>query len=130
MSNPVALVTGAARDIGRSIAEFGIQGDGPHRAARQLLLRQPPVIDWHVPGAPLHTGGSTAEAAKGLVLRLDHSVLAIQGPPGSGKTYTGARMILKLVAAGKKVGVTANSHKVIGKLRAHAELMNAMPVLA
>ena len=32
------------------------------------------------------------------------STLAIQGPPGSGKTYTGARMILALVAAGKRVG--------------------------
>ncbi len=42
--------------------------------------------------------------------------LAIQGPPGSGKTFTGARMILELVAAGKRVGITAKSHKVIGNL--------------
>ena len=40
-------------------------------------------------------------------------MLSIQGPPGSGKTYTAARMIVRLVAAGKRVGVTANSHKVI-----------------
>jgi uncharacterized protein len=44
---------------------------------------------------------------------LDGTTLAIQGPPGSGKTYTGARMILELVGAGKKVGITSNSHKVI-----------------
>ena len=38
------------------------------------------------------------------------------GPPGFGKTYTGARMIVDLVAEGKRVGVVANSHKVIGKV--------------
>jgi uncharacterized protein len=51
-----------------------------------------------------------------LVGHLDRSYLAIQGPPGSGKTYAGARMILALVQAGKKVGVTAVSHKVIVNL--------------
>ncbi len=43
-------------------------------------------------------------------------MLPVQGPPGSGKTYTGARMILALLQAGKKVGVTATSHKVITNL--------------
>ena len=45
-------------------------------------------------------------------------MLPVQGPPGSGKTYTGARMILDLLAGGKRVGVTANSHKVISNLLA------------
>lgn len=47
---------------------------------------------------------------------LDATVLAIQGPPGSGKTYCGAEMICALVKAGNKVGVTATSHKVIRNL--------------
>lgn len=47
---------------------------------------------------------------------LDHAILAIQGPPGSGKTFTGARMIVELVRHGLRVGVTANSHAVIDKL--------------
>jgi hypothetical protein len=42
--------------------------------------------------------------------------LPIQGPPGAGKTYTGARMICDLVRLGKKVGITATSHKVIRNL--------------
>ena len=42
--------------------------------------------------------------------------MPIQGPPGSGKTYTGARMITEMVNAGLRVGVTANSHKVIRNL--------------
>jgi len=40
-------------------------------------------------------------------------VFPIQGPPGAGKTYTGARMICALVSQGRTVGVTAISHKVI-----------------
>jgi uncharacterized protein len=48
-----------------------------------------------------------------LAPSLQAGVLPIQGPPGSGKTYTAARMICELVRAGKKVGITANSHKVI-----------------
>ena len=43
---------------------------------------------------PLVAPGETdLEAARRLALALDHTTLAIQGPPGSGKTYSGARMI-------------------------------------
>ena len=38
------------------------------------------------------------------MLELDQTTLPIQGPPGSGKTYTGARMILTLLAEGRRVG--------------------------
>jgi Ni2+-binding GTPase involved in maturation of urease and hydrogenase len=47
---------------------------------------------------------------------LDTSAVPIQGPPGAGKTFTGARMICELVRNGKKVGITAVSHEVIRKL--------------
>lgn len=47
-----------------------------------------------------------------IVNELDETVLAIQGPPGAGKTYTGARMICEAVRRGLRVGVTAVSHKV------------------
>jgi uncharacterized protein len=56
------------------------------------------------------------EAAVRLAQELDHGVLPIQGPPGTGKTFTGARMIVALAKAGKRVGVTAVSHKVIRNL--------------
>lgn len=104
-------------DIGRWVAEHRIDGDGPYRAARDLLMRQPPRIMGHSLGAPLHIPPeATKDAALRHAVGLDDTTLAIQGPPGSGKTWCGARMILALVAAGRKVGVTANSHKVIGKL--------------
>ncbi len=53
------------------------------------------------------------EAAIELALDLDNSILPIQGPPGAGKTYIGSRMIAALARSGKRVGVTAVSHKVI-----------------
>lgn len=40
-------------------------------------------------------------------------MLAIQGPPGTGKTHTAAEMIVALVRAGKRVGVTGMSHAVV-----------------
>jgi predicted RecB family nuclease len=103
----------ALRRLGEWVAEHGIDAPGPWRAGRDLLLRRPPRVG-QLTGAPLRAAGETElDAARRLVLALDHSTLAIQGPPGSGKTYTGARMILRLLAAGKTVGISATSHKVI-----------------
>jgi uncharacterized protein len=50
------------------------------------------------------------------VTDLHETVLAVQGPPGSGKTYTGGTMICDLILERKKVGVVATSHKVIQNL--------------
>jgi len=47
---------------------------------------------------------------------MDETYLFIQGPPGTGKTYTASHLILGLMKAKKKVGVSANSHKVIHNL--------------
>jgi len=100
--------------IGEWVVDHGIDGEGSYRVARDLLRRLPPRAG-QISSQPLQVAGeSTLEAAIRAVMALDESTLAIQGPPGSGKTYTGARAVLALVAAGRRVGVTANSHKVIG----------------
>ena len=101
-------------ELARSVALHGVDGAGPYRAARDLLLRLPPR---GAGGGPLRGAGEeTLEASLRLVRALEGGVLPIQGPPGTGKTYTGARMILALTQAGKRVGVTAVGHKVILKL--------------
>jgi uncharacterized protein len=103
-------------EIGEWVADNGIDGQGPFRAVRDLLLGRPPRAG-QLPGAPLaRDDESDLGAARRLVLALDATTLAIQGPPGAGKTYTGARMICTLLAAGKRVGITGTSHKVIGNL--------------
>jgi uncharacterized protein len=99
--------------IGEYVADDGLCGDGPYQAARDLLLRQSPRIG----SEPLHRAGeTTVEAAVRLCAHLAGGILPIQGPPGAGKTFTGARMICELVRRGWKVGITANSHKVIRNL--------------
>jgi uncharacterized protein len=100
--------------LGMRVNANGIDAEGPYRAARDLLLRRSPRM--REGGALVRSGESTLEAGKRTVLSLDCSLLAIQGPPGSGKTFTGARMICELVRHGKKVGLTAVSHKVIRRL--------------
>ncbi|HJT63308.1 MAG TPA: TM0106 family RecB-like putative nuclease [Candidatus Limnocylindria bacterium] len=95
------------------VADHGLAVDGPHRAALDLLLARAPRVG-QPDGAPLREPNQAdLQAARRLAQALDRSTLPVQGPPGSGKTYSGARMALDLVRAGKRVGVTANSHKVI-----------------
>jgi uncharacterized protein len=106
------------RALGRladHVIDHAIEGPGPYRAARDLLLRVPPRIQGIAAGTPLLPEGADAlAAARRFAVVLEEAVLPIQGPPGTGKTYTAARMILDLVAAGRKVGLTAQSHRVIG----------------
>jgi len=98
------------------VLEHGIGAPGDYHAARELLMRRHPRVG-QTAGEPLARDIEDAQdAARRLVLALEQSYLAIQGPPGSGKSTVGAQMIVDLVAAGKRVGVTANSHKVIGEL--------------
>lgn len=99
--------------LGEHVAGHGIEGEGPYEPARDLLLRAAPRIG----GQPIiDAGETTLDAALRLATSLEGGVLPIQGPPGAGKTFTGARMICSLVKAGKTVGITANSHKVIRNL--------------
>jgi uncharacterized protein len=99
--------------IGEHVAAHGLYGDGPYLPARDLLLRASPRLG----GAAIREPGETTlQAAVRLCARLNGGIFPIQGPPGAGKTYTGARMICELVRLGKTVGITANSHKVIRNL--------------
>ena len=103
-------------DLARWVIDYGIDAPGPYRAARDLLMRRPPRAGQSHGKALAGDGEDAQDAARRLVQTLDESYLAIQGPPGSGKSTVGAEMIVDLVQAGKRVGVTANSHKVIGEL--------------
>ncbi len=101
--------------LGDWVNAGNIDAPGEFRAPRDLLLRRAPRLLRGETIASL-PGEEPKVTACRVASALDHSVFAIQGPPGAGKTYTGARMICQLVAEGKRVGVTALSHKVIRKL--------------
>ena len=102
--------------VADAVLDHGLGPGNPFRAAADLLLRIPPRAGQPT-GAPMVADGEDAQAvARRTVMRLDATVLPIQGPPGSGKTHTGAHMIVEALEAGLRVGVTATSHKVIGHL--------------
>jgi len=104
--------------IGSWVAEHGISGPGPFQAARDLLLRQSPRASLANCETLIDENHQLTDAARQLIGSLcsQASVLPLQGPPGSGKTFTGARMIAEVVRNGHRVGITAVSHKVISKL--------------
>lgn len=104
----------------QEVIDNGIDGDGAYRAGRDLLLKHPLRF------AANNTveqamGESTEDFALRIAENLDMGVLPIQGPPGTGKTYLGGGLIAELAARGKKIGVTAVSHKVIRNLLDKAE---------
>jgi predicted RecB family nuclease len=105
-------------DFGEWVVGHGMDGGAGYRAARDLLLGLPPRVGQWLDEELYREGEPDLDAARRLALALDHTTLAIQGPPGSGKTYAGARMICSLLAARKRVGITGTSHKVIGNLLA------------
>ncbi|PYU22701.1 MAG: nuclease [Acidobacteria bacterium] len=104
--------------LGYWVADHGISGPGQFQAARDLLLRQAPRRGLGDIGHLLNEHGQLTDVARQLVLSLPSqaAVLPLQGPPGSGKTYTGARMVLELIQNAHRVGITAVSHKVISNL--------------
>ncbi len=109
---------GSLLRIGTWVAEHGISGPGPFQAARELLLRQPPRASLANLETLVDESQQMTEAARQLIGSLcpHASVLPLQGPPGSGKTYTGARMIAEVVRNKWRAGITAVSHKVISEL--------------
>ena len=111
MTRPLPEALAAVAD---HVLTHGMTGPGPYRAVRDLLQGFPPRIDGVAPGEALRRPDEPIlDAARRLARDLDETTIAIQGPPGTGKTWTGARQILALVATGKRVGVTAQSHKAI-----------------
>ncbi len=100
--------------IAEDVVQHGMTGGVAYQAARELLLSRPPRLREGVFQA--RVGENAVEFATRIGPTLDATVLAIQGPPGSGKTFTGGRMICELVRCGLRVGVSAVSHKVIRNL--------------
>ncbi|MFO0666769.1 MAG: TM0106 family RecB-like putative nuclease [Polyangiaceae bacterium] len=103
--------------LGKWVAKNGIDSQRKeHRAERALLRRMPPLLPDGTSIAGARTSEELVAVGKLLARTIDGSVLAVQGPPGAGKSHLGAEMIVELVRSGNRVGIVANSHKVIGNL--------------
>ncbi|NJM67204.1 MAG: TM0106 family RecB-like putative nuclease [Acaryochloris sp. RU_4_1] len=85
-------------------------------ALKDLLYRLPPRIRNHSASAIIPNNIDLLSGTLAAVTHLDNSLLCIQGPPGSGKTYTAAHVIAHLVQQGKSIAIAANSHQAIANL--------------
>ncbi len=90
------------------------------RFGRSLLARDHayPALETILDRSPFDRAVQTSDldGLKALVRSLGGRQLVIQGPPGSGKTWTSGRLIADLVAGGQTVGVASTSHLAIHKL--------------
>jgi len=102
--------------LGCWVRDNGMSADGPWRGVRDFLMRKPPGLS---NSESLQISGveDFGDELTRVVSALNFSVLAVQGPPGSGKTTSAARAIEALVTERKmQIGVTALSHSVIRNL--------------
>ena len=110
-----------------SVVEAAASLTGVESASADLLFRRAPRLKRSASNAknaenlPLEVDFSgsdlpTVDAVHAAVRALDHSYVAVQGPPGAGKTFLASHVIARLVAEGAKVGVVAQSHAVIENL--------------
>jgi uncharacterized protein len=109
------------REAVRRFAESVIEGSKRYAALEAFLRKDPPRIDGRAAGAPVVADAGSLAQVTEAVAGLRESSLFIQGPPGAGKTYTGSHVIVALLARGKRVGVSSNSHKAINNLLAKVE---------
>ena len=110
-----------------SVLDAAASLTGVENASADLLFRRAPRLkksasnaknaenlprEVDFPGSDL----PTVDAVHAAVHALDRSYVAVQGPPGAGKTFLASHVIARLVAEGAKVGVVAQSHAVIENL--------------
>ncbi|WP_298254571.1 TM0106 family RecB-like putative nuclease [uncultured Arthrobacter sp.] len=104
-----------AEDVAGSLPDL------PAGPALDLLRRLPPRLDaaGALPAVP-PGGDGYVGAITAALQAMSCSYLAVQGPPGTGKTHVGAAVIERLVRAGWKIGVVAQSHAVVENLLGRA----------
>ncbi len=85
-------------------------------AMLQLLERQPIAELVALNAAITAEPGSVASRLANFLANCSGCTLALQGPPGTGKSTVTAQVIAQLVAGGKRVAISSNSHAAINNL--------------
>lgn len=105
------------RDAVYRCADAVVAGDGRYAATVDILAKRPPRIIGAEAGDPiLPAGADVVSCAVQVLEKLKSSYLLVQGPPGSGKTYTSSHAVAALLKRGARIGVASNSHKAINNL--------------
>ncbi|MCP2249239.1 DEAD/DEAH box helicase [Lentzea aerocolonigenes] len=118
---PVAVLPGSpvpAAPKDEAVAELAEQAIHllpllPRNPGIDLLLRTPP--------GPLPQHPDVVQAVIKAVDQLDGGTLAVQGPPGAGKTYLATKLVKHLIDQGKTVAVTSTSHKAVENVLSSAD---------
>lgn len=115
---PFAIAPGAPPKTDKlkaAIREIGLRvlDAWPHpleNAAVDILRRSAP----RGPALERVENDDTARAIIDSLRAMENSYIAVQGPPGSGKTHTGSHVIAELVRTyGWRVGIVAQSHATV-----------------
>ena len=92
-----------------------------YEAIKSFINRDAPKIKGIKKGEKIIKNNNFGVEIPNIILNLQNSYIFLQGPPGSGKTYQASNAIIELLKKNKKIGVTANSHKVIHTLLERVE---------
>jgi len=108
--------------LDKFIMDYATTKQTKYKCAEDILKNNFPDLKGAKAGSPIiDINKDIVEESINAVKKLNSSYLLIQGPPGAGKTYTSAKIILSLLKDNKKVGVTSNSHKAIINLLSQIE---------
>ncbi|EMB16036.1 TM0106 family RecB-like putative nuclease [Rhodopirellula europaea] len=99
-------------ELGQEVAEDYWNPAYVHSSRYDLIARCPPSLQ----KVKLPCDGDDISVALQIAEDMDSGVFPIQGPPGSGKTYVGANMVVELARRGYRIGVTAVGHNAITNL--------------
>ncbi|MCX5847627.1 MAG: TM0106 family RecB-like putative nuclease [Deltaproteobacteria bacterium] len=114
-SGPIS--TKPLKDALFRFADHLIEGKKRYMALESIMRQEIPRIKDHPEGtAIINESLERLPQIIETVAKLDSSYVFIQGPPGSGKTYSGSRVIVELLRRGCRIGVSSNSHKAINNL--------------
>ncbi|MBF6208374.1 hypothetical protein IU483_30525 [Streptomyces gardneri] len=87
----------------------------PRAAVFDILARRPPRLLGDARLPEVH--GDYAAAITAALCALDHSYVAVQGPSGTGKTATAARVLERLISRNKwRIGIVAREPSIVENL--------------
>ena len=129
MPKIISLTKGSPPEIGvleKALNKFVIdyinKNGTSYKAIINLLNRGNPDLKNIKSGNKLiNEDKDITDESVNVIKQMNKTCLSIQGPPGPGKTYTSAKVIIELMKDGKRVGISSNSHPAIKNLLSEIE---------
>ncbi len=109
--NPAPIIQAIRRFVDSSLKD-----EKKYKPTYEILNKNYPKIKNVKEGENIIKNKDFLDDALKTVEAMNKTYLYFQGPPGVGKTHTAAFIIIELLKKSKKIGITANSHKVIFNL--------------